>query len=96
MLHVANINIIRRPRSRTNGRQTQDSNQITRHPVVLVHALCVLDAAVQLGHIVLGEADKGLEVDGNVEGEAEAGVGRGKVLVAGALLVDFDNDEAGG
>lgn len=64
--------------------------------MVLVDALSILNTTIQLGHVVLGEANKRLEVYENVKGETETGVCRGKVLVAGTLLVDFDDDEAGG
>ena len=64
--------------------------------MILIYALCLVDAAIELGHVILGEADKRLDVDEDVEGEAETGVGRGKVFVAWAALVDFDDDEAGG
>lgn len=64
--------------------------------MILIYALCVVDTAIELGHVVLGEADERLNIDEDVEGEAEAGVGRGKVFVAWTALVDFDDDEAGG
>lgn len=64
--------------------------------MVLVDALSILNTTIQLRNVVLCEANKRLEVHENVKSEAETGVGRGKVLVAGALLIDFNDDEAGG
>jgi hypothetical protein len=64
--------------------------------VVLVDALGLVDAAIQARRVVLREADDGLQVHEHVEGQAQDGVRRGKVLMAGPCLVQLDDDEAGG
>lgn len=95
MLHVREVQIIRGPSGRTNRRQAQDGNNITRHPVILVHALSIIHATVQLRNIILREAHNSLEVNKNVKGKTEAGVCGFKVLVAGPCFVHLDDDEAG-
>lgn len=62
--------------------------------MVLPHGLGLVDAPVQARRVVLCEPNDSLEEDGKVEDQAEDGVRGGEVLVAGARLVDFDDDEA--
>jgi len=63
--------------------------------VVLVQLLCILDAAVQRGHKVLGDANNRLDEHQDVGDEAEDGVRRDKVRAAVGDLVVLDHDQAG-
>jgi len=64
--------------------------------MVLVNSLCVMDAAVELRHVVLREANEGLDVHEYVERKTEACMRRFKVLVSWPGFVHLDYDEAGG
>jgi len=59
----------------------------------LVDALSLVHSAVQTGCVVLRESDNRLDVDKHVEGEAQNGVRRRKVLVSGPRFVHLDDDE---
>lgn len=95
MLYTQHFHIKRRPRARTNGRESQHQHHIPAHAMVLPHLLRVLDATVHRGSVILREAHQRLGEDEYVEGKPEDGVRRRKVLVARARLVDLDDDEAG-
>lgn len=62
--------------------------------MILPHRLSLLHASVHARRVVLRESHEGLHEDGDVEDEAEDGVRRGEVLVAGARFVDFYDYEA--
>ena len=93
VLNVRYIQRIRCPRGCANGRESQRRNHVPRHPVVLVDALSLVHSAVQTGCVVLRESDNRLDVDKHVEGEAQNGVRRRKVLVSGPRFVHLDDDE---
>ena len=96
MLNMRNIQTVRSPRRRANSRQAERRNDITANPVILVHALRLLHAAIQLRHVILREAHDGLNVHQHIERETEARMRRRKVFVARPRLVNLDDDEAGG
>ena len=80
-------------RRRTDRRQQQHQNHVSAHPVVLVHGLGIVHATVQVGGVVLREADEGLQHQDDVGDQAEAGVDRREVWVWD-LVVD-DDDKPG-
>jgi hypothetical protein len=96
MLDVPHIKIIRSPRGRANRRQPQRRNHIPTNAVVLVHALRVINAAIQTGHVVLREPHQCLDVQQDVERQTQDRVRRGEVLVPRACFVKLDDDEACG
>jgi hypothetical protein len=63
--------------------------------MVLVYALSVIDAAIQLRDIVLRKPNQRLNVHEYVKSETETRVRRLKVFVAWSSLVHLDDDEAG-
>lgn len=96
MLHMRQVQIIRRPRRRANRRKPQHRNNIPSHPMILINTLRVLHTTIKLRHIILREPHNRLDVHKDIKGEAEARVRGFKVFVAGAGFVHFDDDEAGG
>lgn len=95
MLNLEHKHRVIRPARRAHSSQPQRHNHVPAHPVVLPHGLGILLAPVQRRGVILREADDGLQEQKDVGYEAEDGVRRLEVLVAGALLVDLDDDEAG-
>lgn len=63
--------------------------------MIFPHTLRIVHAAIHSGSVVLREAHESLQEYEDVENEAENGVRRLEVGVAGAALVNLDNDEAG-
>lgn len=61
--------------------------------MVLVQALCIVHATIQVGGKIHGDADDCLQGDKDVRDQTKDGVGRHKVGAAMVELVVLDNDE---
>jgi len=96
MLNMPHIEVIPRPRRRTNRRQAKRRNYIPAHAVILVHCLRVVHSTVQLRHIVLREPHQRLQIHRDVERESEDRVRAGEVLVPRPCFVQLNDDQAGG
>lgn len=82
------------PCRRTHSRKSKCSNRIPGDSMPLINSLGLLFTPIQIWRKVLRKANKRLQEQRNVEYEAEDGVRGGEVVVAGAALVDLDDDEA--
>lgn len=82
-------------RRRRNRHKTQDQQDITAHPMVLVDALGFFRATEEPGSVVLSDADNGLEEEEDVGDETKDGVRGLEVCAAVSDLVVFDDNEGG-
>lgn len=96
MLDVCHIQAIRCPRRRADGCKTERCDHVATNSVVLVDALRIVDAAVQIGGVVLSEANDSLDIYQDVECQSEDRVRRLEVLVTRTGFVKLDDDETSG
>lgn len=94
-LNVQDVLVKGRRRRSGDGGEAERQQQVATDAVVLVQALCVCDATVQLWREEGREADEGLDGEEAVGDEAENAVGRVKVLAARLDLVVLYQHEAG-